>query len=97
MRVTREFARFHFFELPSGYDASRKTGQDTLYERALKNETGLSKANHMLQVTEAWRHSDNAPAFVQALAERGYILATGKRPYVLVDFYGGMHDNSRPS
>ena len=26
--------------------------------------------------------------FVQALAERGYILATGKRPYVLVDLYG---------
>ena len=31
------------------------------------------------------------PAFVQALADKGYMLATGKRPYVLVDFYGGMH------
>ena len=30
-------------------------------------------------------------AFVQALAEKGYMLATGKRPYVLVDFYGGMN------
>ena len=28
---------------------------------------------------------------MQALAERGYILATGKRPYVLVDLYGNMN------
>ena len=45
----------------------------------------------MQNVTEAWQLSDNPKAFVQALAERGYVLATGKRPYVLVDHYGGMH------
>lgn len=33
-------------------------------------------------------HSDAARSFVQALAERGYVLATGKRPYLVVDFYG---------
>ncbi len=35
--------------------------------------------------------SDSPKAFVQALADRGYILATGKRPYVLVDLYGHMN------
>lgn len=46
-------------------------------------------------MTEAWRHSDDAKSFVQDLAEQGYILARGKRPYVLVDAYGGMHALSK--
>ena len=58
---------------------------------AQQRATGLSREDHIEAVTEAWRASDNARAFVQALAEKGYMLATGKRPYVLVDFYGGMH------
>lgn len=95
MRVTREFARDHFLDLPAGYEKSRKVGQETLYEREQKAQTGLSKDDHKAQVTEAWRHSDNPRSFVQALAEKGYILATGKRPYVLVDLYGGMHALSK--
>jgi hypothetical protein len=51
----------------------------------------LSKADHTRQVTEAWQQSDDARAFVQALAERGYILATGKRPYLVVDLYGNVN------
>jgi hypothetical protein len=42
-------------------------------------------------VTEAWRQSDGARGFVRALEELGYVLATGKRPYVLVDLYGEMN------
>jgi hypothetical protein len=95
MRVTREFARDHFLDLPAGYEKSRKVGQETLYEREQKAQTGLSKDDHKAQVTEAWRHSDNPHSFVQALAEKGYILASGKRPYVLVDLYGGMHALSK--
>lgn len=91
MQVTRDFARHHFLDLPAGYEKSRQKGQDSLYERAQQNQTGLTKSDHKERVTEAWRHSDDARSFVQALGERGYILATGKRPYVLVDLYGGMH------
>ena len=91
MKVTREFARDRFLELPAGYEQSQKKGQETLYERVLKGETGLSKEDHVREVTEAWRHSDSPRAFVHALAEKGYVLATGKRSYVLVDFYGGFH------
>ncbi|MGQ4878904.1 relaxase/mobilization nuclease domain-containing protein [Billgrantia sp. LNSP4103-1] len=91
MMVTREFARDHGLELPRGYHQDGRGEQLSLYELHQKRVTGLSKGDHKAQVTEAWRHSDNARSFVNALAQRGYMLATGKRPYVLVDLYGGMH------
>lgn len=91
MRVTRSFARNHGIALPAGYDKSRQAGQISLYEQEQSRQTGMSKEDHIREVTEAWRLSDDPKAFVQALAERGYMLATGKRPYVLVDLYGNMN------
>ncbi|MGH8334188.1 MAG: relaxase/mobilization nuclease domain-containing protein [Pseudomonas fluorescens] len=91
MRVTREFARDHGLTLPAGYEKSRNAGQLSLYERAQLQQTGLSTDDHKRQVTEAWQQSDNARSFVQALSERGYMLATGNRPYVLVDLYGNVN------
>ncbi|GAB3326657.1 relaxase family protein [Haliea atlantica] len=94
MMVTREFARDHNLELPAGYyneGDDERSGQMSLYDKAAERETGLSKADHMEQVTDIWSRSDNARSFVNGLAEKGYILATGRRPYVLVDFYGGQH------
>ena len=91
MQVTRDFARDHRITLPKGYDKSSQVGQVSLYEQAQLRQTGMSKADHMRQVTEAWQQSDDAAAFVQALAERGYMLATGKRPYVVVDLYGNTN------
>ena len=63
----------------------------SLYEKHQQEATGLTKEERIAQVTEAWRQSDGARAFVQALEELGYVLATGKRPYVLVDLYGEMN------
>jgi hypothetical protein len=96
MMVTRQFAKDHNLELPAGYHSKEgsKNKQLSLYEMHQKRSTGFSKEEHMEVVTDAWRQSDSAKTFVQALAQRGYILATGKRPYVLVDFYG--HTNSLP-
>lgn len=95
MMVTREFARDHGLRLPDGYFRDRgdrdKGGQQTLYERAQEAATGLSKVERMLHVTQAWRASDSAKAFVRALEDLGYVLATGKRPYVLVDVYGEVN------
>jgi Relaxase/Mobilisation nuclease domain len=91
MRVTRAFAHDHGLTLPAGYDKSRQVGQISLYEHDQSRQTGLSKDDHIREITEAWQQHDDPKAFVRALAERGYILATGKRPYVLVDLYGGMH------
>ena len=76
--------------MPAGYEKSRKLGQVSLYELAQERKSGLTKEDHKQQVTEAWQLSDNAKSFVQALSERGYLLATGKQPYVVVDISGDM-------
>ena len=91
MAVTRQFAREHGIELPKGYETGWQSRQLTLYEKAKQEETGLTREDHAASVTEAWQISDSPRALVNALQERGYILATGKRPYVLVDIYGGTH------
>jgi hypothetical protein len=96
MMVTRQFAREHGLRLPDGMfpDAGRERGKKkslSLYEKHQQDATGLTKEERMRQVTEAWRRSDGARAFVRALEELGYVLATGKRPYVLVDLYGEMN------
>ncbi|MDO8450834.1 MAG: hypothetical protein Q7T10_18740 [Rhodoferax sp.] len=72
MRVTRSFARDHELALPEGYDKSRQVGQITLYEQEQSRQTGLTKKDHIREVTEAWQQSDDPRSFVQALAERGY-------------------------
>jgi hypothetical protein len=95
MMVTRQFAREHGLLLPEGMsnDASRDRRKKTLslYEKHQQESTGLTKEERIAQVTQAWRWSDGARAFVRALEELGYVLATGKRPYVLVDLYGEMN------
>jgi hypothetical protein len=63
----------------------------SLYEKHQQEATGLTKEERIAQVTQAWRRSDSPRAFVRALEELGYVLATGKRPYVLVDLYGEMN------
>lgn len=99
MAVTRDFARDHGLTLPDGYyrdkDAEReKNRQLSLYEKHQQDTTGLTKEERIAQVSDAWRRSDSPRAFVRALEEKGYILATGKRDYVLVDRDG--HMNSLP-
>jgi hypothetical protein len=42
-------------------------------------------------VTAAWHKRDTPRAFVRSLEDMGYILATGDRDYVLVDFWGNMN------
>jgi Relaxase/Mobilisation nuclease domain len=95
MMVTRQFAREHGLLLPEGMvnDAGRDRRKKTLslYEKHQQDATGLTKEERIAQVTQAWRQSDGARAFVRALEELGYVLATGKRPYVLVDLYGEMN------
>ncbi len=94
MMVTRQFAREHGLSLPDGYGPGRfdeRRQKTTLYDRVQERATGLTKEERQLLVTQAWRQSDSPRAFVRALEDMGYILATGERPYVLVDIYGGMN------
>ncbi len=96
MMVTRAFAREHGLRLPEGYErhARGKARQMSLYEMHQQRETGLTKEERIEAVTSAWQSADSAKAFMRALEERGYILATGWRDYVLVDLYG--HVNALP-
>ena len=100
MMVTREFARDHGLKLPDGYyrdkgqERPKKNRQLTLYEKNQQDKGGLTKEQHMAQVTAAWHKRDTPRAFVRSLEDMGYILATGTRDYVLVDLYGNM--NSLP-
>lgn len=95
MMVTREFARDHGLSLPDGYrrrgEAADRSRQLSLYDKHQQDATGLSKEERVARVTAAWRRSDSPQAFVRALEEQGYVLATGRRPYVLVDLYGEMN------
>jgi Relaxase/Mobilisation nuclease domain len=97
MMVTREFAREHGLTLPDGYRRDPGNERDgkkkslSLYEKVQERATGISKDERMVMVTAAWRQSDSPRAFVRALESMGYVLATGNRPYVLVDMYGTMN------
>lgn len=90
MMVTREFARDHGITLADGYEKGRegKKKQNSLYEQYQQNNTGITKEERMELVTKAWRESDNPQSFVTALSEAGFMLATGDRPYLIVDVYG---------
>ncbi|MEX2374458.1 MAG: relaxase [Dehalococcoidia bacterium] len=94
MTVTREFARDHGLRLPPGYDwqedEPRRDRQLSAYDGVKQKETGISHEERMAAVTDAWRRSDSAKAFVAALGDLGYVLARGRNQtrVVLVDFYG---------
>lgn len=91
MMATKAFAAEHGIKLPAGYDSHEPGHQLTLYEKVQHDRTGLSLEERKAVVTALWQRSDTPAAFVSALAEHGYILATGKRPFVLVDLYGQMN------
>jgi hypothetical protein len=97
MMVSREFARDHGLTLPAGYD--RRDGdrprQTSLYQMHQERTTGLTREERTATVTNAWQRSDTPRAFVRALEDMGYILATGNRPYVLIDRYGTMNALAR--
>lgn len=100
MSVTREFARDHGLKLPEGYyrdkgqERTRRGRQVTSYENRQEQNGGLSREQQQAQVTAAWNRRDTPRAFIRSLEDMGYILATGRRDYVLVDLYGNM--NSLP-
>lgn len=96
MMVTREFARDHGLRLPDGYNKEVVRGrrgrgyQMDLYDKRHEELGGLSLAEHKARVTAAWDRRDTARSFVRELEDMGYMLATGRRDYVLVDANGTM-------
>ncbi|MEZ5551518.1 MAG: relaxase/mobilization nuclease domain-containing protein [Pseudomonadales bacterium] len=96
MMVTKEFAREHNLILPEGYEKKpQESRQLSLYEKVQQDETGITQAQRISDITSAWQGSDSVNAFLRALDDRGYILARGKRPYVVVDIYGHVNALSK--
>jgi hypothetical protein len=94
MMVARQFARDHNLELPDRMqrgEPGNPKDRLTLYDRYQEQTTGLTKEERVAAITKAWGRCDSAKAFVAALQGLGYTLATGNRPYVLVDRYGGTY------
>ena len=92
MAVTRGFAHDHGLSLPQGYETRRaKAAQLSLYEKVQQDHSDITREERMELVTDLWRRSDSAKAFVAGLEENGYLLANGRRPYVLIDLYGNMN------
>lgn len=78
MMVSREWAHDHGLTLPDGYHTGKaKAQQLSLYDKAQMDQTGLSKQDRMDVITDLWRASDSAKAFVAGLQDHGYLLATG--------------------
>jgi len=57
--------------------------------------TGISAAERKDQITALKQASDGATAFRAALEGQGYILATGRRDFVLVDDMGNVYSLAR--
>lgn len=97
MRLTRDFAERHNLDLPKGYDSKEERAQrsqQSLYDKVQEQETGISKTERSAFITDCWKRRDTPSSFVAELKDNGYILATGRRPYLLVDRFG--HINSLP-
>lgn len=90
-------------ELPEGLkqwrDKNREFGdklEPSLAETAGAKKTGITPEQRREDITSAYVHADNAAAFVNALEEKGYVLAKGdSRAFVIVDQFGDVHSLSR--
>lgn len=90
-------------ELPEGLKAWKdKQGfvkdklEPTLAESAMADRTGISPEERRAEITAAYKAADSAASFVNALQDKGYVLAKGdRRSFVVVDQFGDVHSLSR--
>jgi len=67
-----------------------------LWERERGEKSGIDPKAIKAELTEIWRTTPTAEAFVAALDERGYALARGdQREFVVVDSAGDAHSLAR--
>ncbi len=90
-------------DLPEGLKAWKEKNRQfddklepTLGEMANAKKTGISPEQRREEITAAYAQADSAAAFVNALEEKGYVLAKGdSRAFVIVDKFGDLHSLSR--
>lgn len=90
-------------DLPEGLKAWKEKNRQfddklepTLGETANAKKTGITPEQRREEITAAYAQADSAAAFVNALEEKGYVLANGdSRAFVIVDKFGDVHSLSR--
>lgn len=90
-------------DLPEGLKAWKEKNRQfddklepTLGETANAKKTGISPEQRREEITAAYTQADSAAAFVNALEEKGYVLAKGdSRAFVIVDKFGDLHSPTR--
>lgn len=90
-------------DLPEGLKAWKEKNRQfddklepTLGETANAKKTGITPEQRREDITAAYAQADSDTAFVNALEEKGYVLAKGdSRAFVIVDKFGDVHSLSR--
>lgn len=101
--VAREFARAHDLRLPRGMEQDRGADRykerqevENLPEQQQEERSGITKAERVAAITQAWQETKTGHALAEALRRRGYILARGdRRSFVVVDRAGEIHALAR--
>ncbi len=102
-KTAQEFARDHGIELPAGMreDKGKDRFEDRkkradLHEKQQEERTGLTKAERVRNITDAWNTTRTGEEFLQALAKMDYFVAQGdRRGFVVVDLAGEVHSLAR--
>lgn len=95
--VSRELYVSHGWRMPDGLrDArNRDVRNMTLAEWQQAKRAGHNPKEIKALFQDCWAVSDGRVAFGSALAEKGYVLAQGKRGHVAVDHQGEVYPVSR--
>jgi len=103
MDMACELAHQYGLNLPPGLKAweakqwpEKEALEPTLAEKAQQDRTGITPDQRRAEITACYEQADNAQAFVNALEQRGYVLARGdRRGFVVVDKFADVHSLTR--
>jgi len=103
MDMACELANQYGLDLPPGLKAWEakqqfdKNGlEPTLAEKAQQDQTGITPDQRRAEITACYEQADNTQAFINALEQRGYVLARGdRRGFVVVDKFADVHSLTR--
>jgi len=103
MDMACELAHQYGLDLPPGlkaWEAKQQREKDalepTLAEKAQQDQTGITPDQHRAEITTCYERADNAQTFINALEQKGYVLARGdRRGFVVVDKFADVHSLTR--
>ena len=103
MDMACELAHQYGLDLPPGlkaWEAKQRHEKDdlepTLAEKAQQDQTGITPDQRRAEITACYEQADNAQAFINALEQKGYVLARGdRRGFVVVDKFADVHSLTR--